>query len=403
MSLRQLAFPGCSPSYISRLEAGERIASPGVLRELADRLGVRESYLATGTMITAASILEDAELALRLDQTVEAARLYETALKDAHGDVERARALEGLGHVAFRSGDPGLAVELFEKSLGLRRRDPVQDLSVAETMARAHASLGDVGRAIELLERCREASDHDPIQYVRFATLLGAALTDNGDFSSAESVLAAAQARGADVPDPYTRARLLWFEARLHGEQGQTELSLRPLRQALEILRATEDTYAVAHALQSLAHAYLDLNRPTEALAHLGEGRDAILSSGTPLEIAQYRFEEARALAALGETAEAASVAMAVGNELRGTYPVDAARTYVLLGEIIAGLGEAARARELLELAIEILEKQAPNRYLVQAYKLLASLLRARGDTVGALDVLERALSVHERAGRPIN
>jgi tetratricopeptide (TPR) repeat protein len=403
LSLRQLAFPGCSPSYLSRIEAGARIASPQILRRLADRLGVRESYLATGTLITAASILEDAELALRLDQTVEAARLYEVALKDARDDPERARALEGLGQVAFRSGDPALAVELFEKSLALLGKDPVEQPNLAESMARAYASLGDTARAIGLLERCVVASAAEPIQYVRFVTLLGAALTDNGDFAAAERVLAAALSRGAEVSDPYTRARLLWSEARLHGEQGQTERSLEPLGKALEILRATEDTYAIAHALQSLAHAHLDLDLPREAMAYLEEGHDAIVSSGTPLEIAQYRFEEARALAAYGETDEALAIAMEVGNELRGTYPVDAGRTYVLLAEIIAEHGDTARARELIELAIEILEKQPANRYLVQAYKLLASLLRARGDTEAALDVLERALSVHERAGRPIN
>jgi hypothetical protein len=42
-------------------------------------------------------------------------------------------------------------------------------------------------------------------------------------------------------------------------------------------------------------------------------------------------------------------------------------------------------------------------QYLVQAYKRLAALLRESGDTEGALDVLEPALTVHERAGRPIS
>jgi tetratricopeptide (TPR) repeat protein len=94
---------------------------------------------------------------------------------------------------------------------------------------------------------------------------------------------------------------------------------------------------------------------------------------------------------------------MEVGNELRGTHPVDAGRSYALLGEIFSDLGEDERARELLELAVEVLERQAPNRYLVQAYKRLASLLRKRGDAEGALDVLERALSVNERVGRPVS
>src|SRR5919109_1949055 len=106
LSQRRLAFPGCSPSYISRIEAGERIASPLILRKLAERLGVTERFLATGDLVTPLTLLEDAAVALRLDDTAEAARLFESALKDARGEEERARAYEGLGHVASRSGGP---------------------------------------------------------------------------------------------------------------------------------------------------------------------------------------------------------------------------------------------------------------------------------------------------------
>ena len=146
----------------------------------------------------------------------------------------------------------------------------------------------------------------------------------------------------------------------------------------------------------------LDLDRPHEALELLREGHDLILASGTPPEIALYRIEEARALAALGEPEEAAALAMTAASELRGTHQVDAGRSYVLLGEIFAGIGDEERAQELLELAIELLEREGPSGYLVQAYKRLAAICRKRGDTEGALDVLERALSVNERVGRPI-
>ena len=66
-------------------------------------------------------------------------------------------------------------------------------------------------------------------------------------------MLAAAIARGREIADPYTRARLYWSESRLRGEQGQNELAARYARRTLEILRATEDNYAIAHALQNLA------------------------------------------------------------------------------------------------------------------------------------------------------
>jgi tetratricopeptide (TPR) repeat protein len=403
LSQRQLAFRGCSAAYISRIEAGERVASLHVLRELAHRLGVTEEYLASGSLATGPSALDDAEVALRLDETEEAARLFESALKDARGDRERSRAFEGLGQVAFRSGDPELAVDLFEKALSLVEEDASERPTLAESLARAYASLGQLARSIAILERCVEASAADPIQYVRFAGLLGAALTDNGSFADAEQVLARALERGREVADPYTRARLYWSESRLRVEQGRSEEAAKYAQRTLEILRATEDDYAIAHALQSLAHIKVDLGRPKEALELVQEGGPLIVASGTPLEIALYRIEEARALAAIGEKETAAVIAMEVTDQLRGTNPVDAGRSYALLGGVLADLGETDRAREVLELAIDLLEQEAPTRYLVQAYKRLATLLKEQGDKDAALEVLERALGIQEQAGRPLS
>lgn len=48
ISQRELAFPGCSAAYISRIERGERIPSLQVMRELARRTGISESVLAYG-------------------------------------------------------------------------------------------------------------------------------------------------------------------------------------------------------------------------------------------------------------------------------------------------------------------------------------------------------------------
>jgi tetratricopeptide (TPR) repeat protein len=94
---------------------------------------------------------------------------------------------------------------------------------------------------------------------------------------------------------------------------------------------------------------------------------------------------------------------MEVTDQLRGTNPVDAGRSYALLGGVLADLGETDRAREVLELAIDLLEQEAPTRYLVQAYKRLATLLKEQGDKDAALEVLERALGIQEQAGRPLS
>src|SRR2546423_14283704 len=78
ISQRALAFPGCSPAYLSRIEAGDRTPSLQVLRELSRRLGVTEEYLAYGTEAQPAGAdrLFEAELALRMDDLDRAENLF---------------------------------------------------------------------------------------------------------------------------------------------------------------------------------------------------------------------------------------------------------------------------------------------------------------------------------------
>jgi transcriptional regulator with XRE-family HTH domain len=69
ISQRELAFPGCSAAYISRIERGERVPSLQVMRELARRIGISESGLAYGrerldaAVSDAVTAVEEAEAA----------------------------------------------------------------------------------------------------------------------------------------------------------------------------------------------------------------------------------------------------------------------------------------------------------------------------------------------------
>src|SRR5687768_13028819 len=101
-----LAFHGCSPGYISRIEAGERIPSLQVIRELARRLGVEEDWLAQGDTgspeAEANRLLGDAELALRLDDVEAARELFERVAAEAPEASQQLRARGGLGQLSFR-------------------------------------------------------------------------------------------------------------------------------------------------------------------------------------------------------------------------------------------------------------------------------------------------------------
>src|ERR671931_2188439 len=70
LSQRDLAVPGVSYAYISRIEAGTRQPSVKALRKLASKLGVSPDYLETGADLRGEEARElqiaDAELELRI-------------------------------------------------------------------------------------------------------------------------------------------------------------------------------------------------------------------------------------------------------------------------------------------------------------------------------------------------
>src|SRR5688500_11594434 len=135
LSQRQLSFEGCSPAYISRIEAGERIPSLQLLREMGRRLGVSEDWLATGLDRDALSddrTLLDAEIALRFNEIDTAEQLYEQVLEAAATNEERARALAGLGQIAFERGEPRRAVQKLEEALSLSRTEARDQPSLAD-------------------------------------------------------------------------------------------------------------------------------------------------------------------------------------------------------------------------------------------------------------------------------
>src|SRR5437867_6941654 len=70
LSQRELAAPGVSYAYISRIEAGTRQPSVKALRRLASKLGVTADFLETGSQLGPEEErelrLSDLELAMRL-------------------------------------------------------------------------------------------------------------------------------------------------------------------------------------------------------------------------------------------------------------------------------------------------------------------------------------------------
>ena len=327
LTQRDLAFPGCSPAYISRIESGDRIPSLQLLRELGRRLGVSEDFLATGENRAAPDDprLLDAELALRLGDEDDAQRLYEEVLASPWGNEDYGRALAGLGELAFQRGEPARG-DLGDRARAAGLVRAARGPAVARRDARPRE--GD-DRPVRRVDRrssasCLEAAEErkDTIGQLRFAVLLANALIDRGDFATAADVLSSKVETSEGARDPLLRARLYWSQSRLYGMQNDHAQAARYARRALEIVELAEDDYYTARAHEMMAHVEIDREHPEEALRLLDRAWPLLERTANPVDKAGFRLERARALAALGRSEEAGAIAMEVSALLADAKPL---------------------------------------------------------------------------------
>jgi tetratricopeptide (TPR) repeat protein len=403
LSQRQLSFPGCSPAYISRIEAGDRIPSLQLLREMGRRLGVSEDYLATGRERALADEdeLVAGDVAMRLDDPDLAERLFSRALEQAATPDEQARALAGLGQVAFRAGDTQGAIERLSAARALPSRTRREQASTAETLGRALAAGGELDAALGVFEAAlAEAREQDDlVDVVRFTVPLAGVLIDNGSLARAGELLGETLAQVEDVHDPLSHARLYWSHSRARARENDNRAAARYARKALDLLEVTEHTRNTARAHQLLAHIEIDRGNAEQGLTLTRKADELLSVTGDSFEHVVVALEQARALAKLGRGEEAASLAAEISGELDQADPQDAGRAYTLMAEVHDEIGEPERAIELYERSAELLDV-APNRYLVEAYTRLAELLESVGRKDDALKVLKKAVGVRAEAGR---
>jgi tetratricopeptide (TPR) repeat protein len=399
LSQRQLAFPGCTAAYISRLEAGARVPSLQMINQLALRLEVSGQWLATGVeaAVTEPSELIDAEVALRLGEVEEAEQIYRAHIEP--GDPSRAAAIAGLGQIAFRAERWEEAIALLEQALTLRNRSALVDAGAVDTLGRAYAMTGAREAAIALFERAvAEALEVEaPVEQLRFSVLLANALIDASDFGRAEAVLASVIRLTEDANDPVASARVFWSQSRLHSMRHEPALAGRYARRALEILERTENDTYIGMAYHLLAHAEVAAGNGDEALRLLERGRALFGRDLSQRDDARFSVEEARALVSLGRHRDAARKGVRALELLDAANPGDRGIAYLTLADVFLAAGDRERPKMLLEQALELLSDHMKPMAL-DAGRRLAELLEEDGDTSGALQVLKRATAASQSA-----
>src|SRR5262245_34753244 len=292
LSQRSLARGICTPAYVSRLEKGERIPSLQLLRRLAARLGVDADELASGVPRRADDPLLDAELALRFGETMEAEKLF-TAELDRDERSLHARALAGLGEIAYSIGDARGAGALLEEAAATH---PEGASAVADPLGKAYAQLSDLDAAIRVFETALDdaRTRDDSFERLRYSVLLADALIDAGEEGRATEVLATVV--GGAASDPLARARLLRAQALRQEERGDMLTAARYANRALEAVALANQTRYVARAHKLLARVELGRADAERALELLDAAYPIVERTGDVYEIATLRIEQARVL-----------------------------------------------------------------------------------------------------------
>lgn len=410
MSQRELASPGVSYAYISRIEAGTRQPSVKALRMLARKLGVSADYLETGSELAPVEQREleiaNAELALRLDDDSPGARETLERLLDealAAGDTAAvARARATLGLAAFEDGDFERAVALLEQVVP--QITPSVRPDVYATLGRARAALGSPQHAVEIFEHSLQELEaekpEDVATRIRFVAYLSAALTDLGELERAQSLLSDVVSETGDFLDPYTRVRLYWSIARVAGYQGRLSVALDHYRRAVALLEATEDTLHLARAHVGCAWTLNAAGRGGESQKHLEAAERLLGPNPAPPDLASLRTEQAKAALQVGAHDEAVSRAREAIELLGESEPAEQGIAWATLAEGQAAKGDVSEADESFREATTQLAENERFRDTAQAYRSWAKLLREAGREAEALDALETATDYAVR-GQP--
>jgi transcriptional regulator with XRE-family HTH domain len=408
LSQRELAAPGVSYAYISRIEAGTRQPSVKALRRLAANLGVSPEYLETGSDLAPAAERElelaELELAVRLGEPGDARRRLEELLADAlaGGDREAAlRARTTLALLAEESGDPRAAVDVLEQALTEGSISPADHAAAYSSLGRAYAATGRADAATELLERALAgAREHGstPWHEARYAAALGRVLADSGDQARAEAVVREAVPADAEPPDSLTRARAYRSLASSAQRAGDSGTALANARRALALLDAADDATELARAYGLASSLALAGGDADAAARHLDAAERVLAGLHSTPEAAMLPVRRSQLAAARGDGTAAVELARTALAAIGEERPEDRGAALLALADGLSMTGSGPEAGDAYGRAVDLLEESGRWREATQGCRSWARMLRSAGREAEALDVLDRAAGLGLRS-----
>jgi transcriptional regulator with XRE-family HTH domain len=406
LSQRQLAAPGVSYAYVSRIENGGRKPSLKALRAIASKLDVDPEYLETGEPVPAGAErelrLRDAELELRLGGDLDRVEelLRGLLAEEGLGEHLESRVRATLGTLLARCGDNEEARRQLESVTASKSVRPETRPDVFETLATVYAATRREQLALDLLKRCIAAVDEDDrymTQRVRFRSFLAQVFSSVGALDRARETLDEAMGLAERLVRPQDRIALYWTGARIEWMQAQNaDAALSFTGRAIGLLEATEDTIELARA-HLLAAQICNLDRrPEEAQEHLRQAEPLLTFGDDRPSFGALRAEQAKAEAQIGNAARAVELGQEAKQLLAGDVRFAPNASHALaLAYTAAGDVDAADAE--YDRAVSALAEREQWREAINVARDWADALRAAGRTERAYAVLEQATQFGQR------
>jgi transcriptional regulator with XRE-family HTH domain len=406
LSQRELAGPGVSYAYISRIEGDQRQPSLRALRYLAARLGVEPEYLEDGSAIPASKERElrlaDAELELRLGNDLERAEeIVRGLLSEEVPDGLEVRIRAALGTLLARTGENEEAIRQLERVVASGGVRPETRPDVYETLSRAYLATNAPHLATTLLEGCIAAVDADrrhATAQIRFRSFLANALASTGALKRARAVLDEATERAERLGGLGEQVALHWERARLFWMQGDGDAALAAIGYARALAQIADDTLQVARAHLASAQILNLEGRPEEAGPHL-ERAERLLDFGEDTaDRGVLRAEQAKREAKLGNGERALALAHEAA-ELLADHALHAPNADQALGAAHVATGDIDSADAAYDRAVSALAEREQWREAIKVARDRADALRAAGRDSRAYAVLEQATEFGQRIG----
>jgi serine/threonine-protein kinase len=274
--------------------------------------------------------------------------------------------------------------------------------------------------SLPIVERCEDAGvlaarvppPEDPetareVEAIRDELARAFARGEAGRFADARSIAQDALARARPIGYPAVEGEALWMLGRAAASLGDTEGAEAALREGYRLLLAAGDDANAARAATNVSHV-VGVRQPRHGEAYDWVEVDAaalVQRAGLPTDLERSRLATAGAVRySAGDLARAREL-LEQALQLCEGEPEDPACSVPLsnLAGVLVGLGDLVAATTTMERSVALVESSLGPEHpeVATALQNLGFVLSSRGDYAAAQRHSERALAIRERVLPP--